>query len=182
MGASWAKLCALTVPNRHGPLRHHPRPTEDAVHPKPTRPPPLPVREAVSGSCRPACYGSHSQADSVHLPNRASLNPVLLERRLGPRSFSPGHTVRVWLSTGLQLFLHPPSSVLCPQASPRLPPLPPCWTSCRWAVTGPPVAASTWSVGCAATRPPASTTGCTHVRGARYGLKGTGVCLLQKGP
>ncbi|XP_011371826.1 peroxisome proliferator-activated receptor delta isoform X1 [Pteropus vampyrus] len=42
-----------------------------------------------------------------------------------------------------------------------------CWTSCRWAVTGPHVAASTWSAACAETRHQASTTVFTRARGAR---------------
>ena len=61
--------------------------------------------------------------------------------------------------------------VVCLQTSPRAALHSHCWTNCRWAVTGPRVAASIWSVGCAGTRRRASTTAFTLVRDARYGLR-----------
>lgn len=39
---------------------------------------------------------------------------MLLEWRLGPQSFSPGHTVHVWLSTGLTSLVADGPPPLCP--------------------------------------------------------------------
>lgn len=53
------------------------------------------------------------------------------------------------------------------QTSPGAPRHHHCWTSCRWAVTGPHVAASTWSAVCAETKHQASTMVFMRARGAR---------------
>lgn len=63
----------------------------------------------------------------------------------------------------------PQPRVVCLQISRGAPRHPHCWTSCRWAVTGPRAEASTWSAVCAGTRHQASTTVFMLARGARYG-------------
>ena len=99
-----------------------------------------------------------------HLVLCLQTSPHVVCLQTSPRVVCPQTSPRV-------VCLQTSPRVVCLQTSPRAALHSHCWTNCRWAVTGPRVAASIWSVGCAGTRRRASTTAFTLVRDARYGLR-----------